>query len=53
METYGMVRIESGHHSYRRVVPDLRGILLAFATALAMWLLIIVAALGLILKILR
>jgi hypothetical protein len=48
-----MVRIESGHQTYRRVAPDLRGILLAFATAFAMWFLIIIAGLGLVLKIMR
>jgi hypothetical protein len=48
-----MARIESVQQSYRRVVPDLRGILLAFATAFAMWFLIIIAGLGLMLKIIR
>jgi len=47
----GSARIDQG--SSEPVARDLRGILLAFGTALAMWAFLIIGVLGLVLKILH
>jgi hypothetical protein len=48
-----MVGAGVGWRSGRPVVRDLRGILVAFASALALWVFLIIGVLGLILKIMH
>ena len=44
---------EAARRTSQPEVRDLRGILVAFGTALAMWIFLIIGLLGLVLKILR
>jgi hypothetical protein len=48
-----MASTRMGLQSHQSPVRDLRGILVAFATALAMWVFLIIAVLGFVLKIMR